>query len=134
MESNTLCFFSGNISARIQKAYLIDGVAINGVSGGPVIYSATANTIQIVGDVSAYRPNRATGEALPGLLVARDLTHFHSVTMYIQSVDEANKKKEEAEKAALEAESSASTIVSGQEPPEQAATGESPEPAAQGNL
>lgn len=39
--SNTLCFFSGNVSARqeTRHAYLIDGVAINGVSGGPVIYS-----------------------------------------------------------------------------------------------
>jgi hypothetical protein len=39
IESFTLCFFSGIISARqdFRKAYLIDGVAINGVSGGPVL-------------------------------------------------------------------------------------------------
>lgn len=32
----TLCFFSGNVSAREEgrHAYFIDGVAINGVSGG----------------------------------------------------------------------------------------------------
>src|SRR5580704_17319003 len=32
--ANTLCFFSGNVSAReeSQHSYLIDGVAINGVS------------------------------------------------------------------------------------------------------
>lgn len=42
---NTLCFFSGNVSARedSQHSYLIDGVAINGVSGGPVIYSTATN-------------------------------------------------------------------------------------------
>jgi len=39
LEPNTPCFFSGNISARQdhKNAYLIDGVAINGVSGGPVL-------------------------------------------------------------------------------------------------
>ncbi|MBM4135549.1 MAG: trypsin-like peptidase domain-containing protein [Nitrospira sp.] len=38
IEPYTLCFFSGYISARREdrKAYLIDGVSINGVSGGPV--------------------------------------------------------------------------------------------------
>ena len=50
-----LCFFSGNISARqeYRKAYLIDGVAINGVSGGPVLFSTNADGVQIVGIVSA---------------------------------------------------------------------------------
>lgn len=40
IEPSTLCFFSGNISAwqDFRKTYLIDGVAINGVSGGPVLY------------------------------------------------------------------------------------------------
>jgi hypothetical protein len=30
--ASTLCFFSGNVSARRDHSYLIDGVAINGVS------------------------------------------------------------------------------------------------------
>jgi hypothetical protein len=32
-----LCFFAGNVSAWVaeQGAYLVDGVAINGVSSGP---------------------------------------------------------------------------------------------------
>jgi hypothetical protein len=60
----TLCFFSGNISARREdrKAYLIDGVAINGVSGGPVIFSDQAEGVLIVGTVSAYSANRTTGD------------------------------------------------------------------------
>src|SRR5262249_62208479 len=42
-----LCFFSGHISAYIESesAYLVDGVAINGVSGGPAFsrgYTAPA--------------------------------------------------------------------------------------------
>ncbi|MCG8345987.1 MAG: serine protease [Chlorobiales bacterium] len=94
-----LCFFSGNTSARQidRKAYLIDGVAINGVSGGPVLYSTGTEGVQIVGTVSAYQANRATGEALPGLLVAQDVSHFHDVATHIKSIDEAHKKKEEFE-------------------------------------
>ena len=101
-----LCFFSGKISALKQyrserygdtKAYLIDGVAINGVSGGPVIHSNPADGIQIVGTVSAYWANRATGESLPGLSVAQDVSHFHEVASTVQSLDEASKKKAEFE-------------------------------------
>ena len=96
-----LCFFSGNISARQErrKAYLIDGVAINGVSGGPVLHATEADGIQIVGTVSAYQANRATGEALPGLLIAQDVSHFHDVASEMQSIDEANKKKAEFEES-----------------------------------
>ena len=106
-----LCFFSGNISARqeTRKAYLIDGVAINGVSGGPVTHGNEADGIQIVGTVSAYRANRVTGEALPGLLVAQDVSHFHDVVSTVRSIDEANNKKaefEESQKNKHELESS----------------------------
>ena len=96
-----VCFFSGNISARqeFRKAYLIDGVAINGVSGGPVIHGNTVDGIQFVGTVSAYHANRATGEALPGLLIAQDVSHFHDVASRIQSIDEANRKKAEFEES-----------------------------------
>jgi hypothetical protein len=88
---NTLCFFSGNVSARedSQHSYLIDGVAINGVSGGPVVYSTPANGVQFVGTISAYRANRATGETLPGLSVARDVSHFHQIASQVRSLDEA---------------------------------------------
>ena len=128
IESNTLCFFSGTISARTRNnaAYLIDGVAINGVSGGPVVYS-TADGVQIVGDVSAYRANRVTGETLPGLLVAQDLSHFHKVISHINSIDEANRKKREAEQEAKAeaAESAASlspVIAEAEAQPEEAQT------------
>lgn len=90
-----LCFFSGNISARIEhrKVYLIDGVAISGVSGGPVMYCAPNEPVKIVGAISAYIVNRNTGEALPGLSVAQDVSHFHSTVSRIRSVDEARQAK-----------------------------------------
>ena len=96
-----LCFFSGNISAKQEhrKAYLIDGVAINGVSGGPVLHATEADGIQIVGTISAYRANRATGETLPGLCIAQDVSHFHDVASRVQSIDEARKKKAEIEES-----------------------------------
>ncbi len=78
---------------------MIDGVAINGVSGGPVIHSTTTDGIQIVGTVTEYHANRATGEALPGLLIAQDVSHFHEVASKVQSMDEANKKRTELEES-----------------------------------
>lgn len=98
MASHTLCFFSGMISARQEwrHAYLIDGVAINGVSGGPVMYSTETDGVQIVGIVSAYLSNRVTGDVLPGMAVARDVSHFHDIISTIKNLDEAREKKQEA--------------------------------------
>lgn len=102
IEPYTLCFFSGCLSARREdrKAYLIDGVSINGVSGGPVFYSCETEGIKIIGIVSAYQANRATGSSLPGLLIAQDVSHFHGVIKHIKSIDEARKKKQELKESA----------------------------------
>lgn len=91
-----LCFFSGNVSARDESrhTYLIDGVAINGVSGGPVLYSTPTDGVKIVGTISAYMVNRNTGEALPGLSVAQDVSHFHATVSRIRSLDEAKKQRD----------------------------------------
>ena len=66
-----LCFFSGRVSAYLaeENAYLVDGVAINGVSGGPAFHE----TGKIIGLVTAYIVNRATGEALPGVSLIRSV-------------------------------------------------------------
>ena len=94
-------FFAGIVSARQanRKAYLIDGVAINGVSGGPVFHYPNPDVVQVIGCVSAYHANRATGETLPGLLRAQDVSHFHEVTKWIRDLDEATAKKREFEAA-----------------------------------
>ena len=78
-----LSFFSGRISSlgsilgRHESTYLIDGVAINGVSGGPVFVRDPELGIRIVGSITAYVPNRATGEILPGLSEAQDIQSLH---------------------------------------------------------
>ncbi len=62
-----LCFFHGHISGYLNDppTYLVDGVAINGVSGGP----AFDNRCHVVGIVSEYRPNTLNeGRTLPGLV------------------------------------------------------------------
>jgi hypothetical protein len=91
--SANLCFFAGNISAwlRAQNAYLVDGVAINGVSGGPAFHLVDneAAPVTVMGVVSAYVPNRATGEVLPGLSVVRDVSHFHELAPTFASLDQA---------------------------------------------
>jgi Trypsin-like peptidase domain len=63
IEPDSLCFFAGTMSARqaTRKAYLVDGVAINGVSGGPVFHCPTPDRVQVIGCVTAYHANRATG-------------------------------------------------------------------------
>jgi hypothetical protein len=99
IEPNTLCFFAGTLSARqeARKGYLIDGVAINGVSGGPVFHCPSPEAVQIIGCVSAYHANRATGEALPGLLRAQDVSHFRGTAERIRNIDEANAQKKQFE-------------------------------------
>jgi hypothetical protein len=99
IEPGTLCFFSGNVSARQaqRNAYLVDGVAINGVSGGPVIYAEPSKGAQIVGIVSAYHANRQRGDTLPGLLIAQDVSQFHAMIEHVNSLDDAAKEKQRLE-------------------------------------
>jgi hypothetical protein len=92
-----VCFFAGRVSAWNQnaRAYLVDGVAINGVSGGPAFHLADPLPI-IMGVVSAYIPNRATGEVLPGLSVVRDVTQFHELAPTFESITQAKTQESPA--------------------------------------
>lgn len=104
--SGELCFFSGKVSASLNSshAYLIDGVAINGVSGGPVFYHTGSET-QIVGAITAYRANKTTGDSLPGLAIAEDVTHLHDVDALVKARDEENRQN------TLKAPKSGSTLL-----------------------
>lgn len=88
-----LCFFGGRVSAYLEDeaAYLVDGVAINGVSGGPAFCFPEAPTI--MGILSAYVPNRATGQTLPGLSVVRDVSHLHELLQDFKSVEDAKREE-----------------------------------------
>lgn len=81
MIHDTPCFFSGHVSAYVEGRYFIDGVAIQGVSGGPAFHYGRGTgrpetRVRILGSVSAYRPG---GDALPGLLVADNCTQWPEV-------------------------------------------------------
>lgn len=95
--STNLCLFTGRISAHLKDydSYLIDGVAINGVSGGPVFYSPNKGQLKIIGTVSSYMPNRIYGDSLPGLLRVQDVTPFHDIINTLKSLNEAKKKQTE---------------------------------------
>ena len=89
-----LCFFSGRVSAysNDNNAYVIDGVAINGVSGGPTLYIVGDN-VYVMGVVTEYIVNRATGEALPGLSLVRDVGQFQELVKELRTIDEAQKER-----------------------------------------
>ena len=102
-----LCLFTGMLSAFDHQtdSYLIDGVAINGVSGGPVFFRSkeVANEIRlplVIGTVSAYMPNRYRGESLPGMASAQDITPFYNIVNSLRTFDEARARKLEEEAAA----------------------------------
>ena len=65
----TVCFFKGCISAYIEsrEVYLVDGVSIHGVSGGPVFHVGDDDKIVVAGVVTNYYPNNQNGATLPGL-------------------------------------------------------------------
>lgn len=90
ISTENLCFFGGRVSAWIQneEAYLVDGVTINGVSGGPAFYIRSGEPV-IMGVVSAYLPSHAAGEALPGLGVVRSVNRFHDIIAAFKSIDQA---------------------------------------------
>jgi hypothetical protein len=90
----TLCFFSGRVSAYLNStsAYLVDGVSINGVSGGPTFFVRPKDLV-VIGVVSAYIPNRATGDVLPGLAVIRDVIQFQELANTFKSLDQAKEEE-----------------------------------------
>ena len=93
-----LCFFAGHISADIskEKSYLVDGVIINGVSGGPAFYADSKGEVKICGVISAYRPNRRnSGETLPGLGEIQSVKPYKRELDMIGSMEEARQKAEE---------------------------------------
>jgi hypothetical protein len=72
-----LCFFTGHISAYVEDdSYLVDGVAINGVSGGPAFAISDTGAPELFGVVTSYFPNRQGDEVLPGLSWVRGISPY----------------------------------------------------------
>ena len=105
----TLSFFSGRVSSFLpsQGAYLVDGVAINGVSGGPAFLAAFLGSgkelrMEVLGVVTAYIPNRATGESLPGVCFIAGIYPIHKMVQAMESFDEAIQKAAEIKESVQE--------------------------------
>lgn len=108
---NEFCFFTGNISCFLEEvgSYLVDGVAINGVSGGPAFVAFEESHPQVIGIVSAYIPNRAGGETLPGVCFITGVYPFHEFIKGIDSLEQARDK-------ALESKNLVTQPASGENP------------------
>lgn len=95
VQLDQLCFFSGRISAWLdqKQAYLVDGVAISGVSGGPAFHVGADGQPVLLGVVSAYLPNKAAGAALPGLSVVQHIGHLEKWVEGLKSLEQGYSKK-----------------------------------------
>ncbi len=86
------CFFAGHVSTPVAGSegdYLVDGVVIHGVSGSPA-FAVMDGKVVLVGLVSAYYPNRATGEALPGMGLVQSIQPI--VDFFVQANKRARKE------------------------------------------
>lgn len=95
--AENLCFFAGRVSSKLssEMAYLVDGVAINGVSGGPA-FSSTENSAHLMGIVSAYLPNVQSAGTLPGLCIVRHVGALHDIVRQLANLDQAKAEAETA--------------------------------------
>jgi trypsin-like peptidase len=118
--TETACFFRGHVSAFLHgvDAYLIDGVSIHGLSGGPVF--TDERNPRLLGSISAYLPNRSAGGTLPGLIQAYDLTALHTTIATMRTWDEARERAAEEERKKSEQDSTGPQPVAA--PPGGAAT------------
>ena len=84
------CFFSGRVSAHLDSkdGYFVDGVAINGVSGGPAFHYEPDGSLVLTGLLSAYMPNKAPGVPLPGLAVVKHVGQLQKVVRELQGLDD----------------------------------------------
>lgn len=89
--TDQLCFFSGRISCWIggQSTYLVDGVAIHGVSGGP----AFDDDGELFGIVTSYIYSQVQGQALPGLLSVCDVAELQRVVQDLKDLEQAQQQQ-----------------------------------------
>lgn len=74
--SDVACFSHGYISAYLEseEAYLVDGVSIHGMSGGPAFVCENDGSVVLAGIVTNYFANkRPEGAVLPGMAMFRTI-------------------------------------------------------------
>jgi hypothetical protein len=105
--TNELCFFHGFISTPFHTGYLVDGVVIHGVSGGPAFY-LQGRSPRICGVITQYLPNYATGQSLPGLGFISSVEPYQQTLSQLRSLDDAGKAADVQREANLSASPSPS--------------------------
>jgi len=98
LRSDKLCFFHGYISSYLnqEEGYLVDGVAINGVSGGPVFFIDKEKNLPIIaGVITAYIANRATKDTLPGVSMVAPVSPYENTIKFLNNLSEATKEANE---------------------------------------
>ncbi len=98
VRDDKLCFFHGYVSCYLDQEgdYLIDGVAIHGVSGGPVFYIDNfTNKLTVAGVITQYIANRATGESLPGVSMITSIAPCEETIKNLKNLSEAKKEEKE---------------------------------------
>ena len=73
----------------------MDGVAINGVSGGPTFVPFLGKHY-LCGLITAYIPNQATGKPLPGMSVITSIQLYQELLEHVKTPEEAKEKIETA--------------------------------------
>lgn len=113
LAQKNLSFFSGRISAWMneEEQYLVDGVAIHGVSGGPAFVGTDVPSL--VGVVSAYLANYTIGPPLPGLCSIRSVVQFQLMVEKWNSLAQAQAKQASAAPSSAPAAAPASASPSG---------------------
>ena len=93
-------FFSGVISNifPVTDQYVIDGVSIHGVSGGPVFYlSNDCSGSFIIGSISSYHVNRVpvgeNMESWPGLLISHNVSVFKPLIEHLKTLEDAKNQQ-----------------------------------------
>lgn len=93
-------FFSGVISNIFPATdqYVIDGVSIDGVSGGPVFYlSNDCSDSFIIGSISSYHVNRVpvgeNMESWPGLLISYNVSVFKPLIEHLKTLEDAKNQQ-----------------------------------------
>jgi Trypsin-like peptidase domain len=88
-------FFSGIISNVFTELsqFMIDGVSIHGVSGGPVFCCSGDEMPRVIGTISSYFANRVyvsgSIEAWPGLALSHDFSVFQPVIDDLESLNKS---------------------------------------------
>ena len=93
------CFFSGTLSNHFPslEQYAIDGVAIHGVSGGPLFCKLNNSGPHVIGTISSYFTNRVQGqsgvESWPGIAISHSFSAFIPVIQNLNSIPDAKSKE-----------------------------------------